>query len=625
MTRRIGYICTGVLTVVLAGLAIHTPATIWIGSMLGDGLDVIIKAWKELLLLAIVPGLGWLSWRQAEVRCWLQTDRLVWLIVAYVAFHLVMLLVYWQGWWPSLAGLMIDLRYLVAFMVVFVVVLVYPGARQYLLRAVAVGAVIIIGFAIIQHFIPHDALKHIGYGPDTVVPYLTVDQNYDFIRFSSTMRGPNPLGAYAASVVLMVLALVSLSSRRREPRVAAGLGGFAVLASIALWYSYSRSAKLALVIGVMTLLAVIRPWQQIPRRLAVALTAATVAAGVVLLATLSQSTWFSNVVLHTNPEGGSVTQSNTEHWQSLVDGASRALSQPLGAGVGSTGSASLFGERPLIIENQYLFIAHEVGWLGLALFVGIFGMVLWRLYRQAPSDPWAAGVLASGLGLAAIGLVLPVWVDDVVSITWWSLAAIILATNTKSGIVNDDKIRYANKHKHKSKIKRNNSSMRNKLIVAALVLVGLATVAYAAFSQQLQISGTGTASGDWDVKITGIVRTNATGATDDPAPSFTGTSATFNTELAYPGATATYQVTVSNEGSIPAKLDAITDLATINSGAPAYIKYSVSGVTAGTTTLAAGATNTVDVTVTWDVNETQPTTTGESKTATINLDYSQDT
>ena len=56
--------------------------------------------------------------------------------------------------------------------------------------------------------------------------------------------------------------------------------------------------------------------------------------------------------------------------------------------------------------------------------------------------------------------------------------------------------------------------MRTKILVIALVVVGLASVAYAAFSQTLNIGGTGTANGDWDVKITNIVQTSATGATD---------------------------------------------------------------------------------------------------------------
>ena len=165
--------------------------------------------------------------------------------------------------------------------------------------------------------------------------------------------------------------------------------------------------------------------------------------------------------------------------------------------------------------------------------------------------------------------------------------------------------------------------MRTKILVIALVVVGLASVAYAAFSQTLNIGGTGTANGDWDVKITNITQTSAVGATDATAPSFTDTSATFNTDLAYPGATATYDVTVTNAGSIPAKLDTISDLAALNSSAPAYITYAVTGVTAGSTTLAAGATNTIQVTVTWDAASNPDTSTGNTKTATIDFGYVQ--
>ena len=166
--------------------------------------------------------------------------------------------------------------------------------------------------------------------------------------------------------------------------------------------------------------------------------------------------------------------------------------------------------------------------------------------------------------------------------------------------------------------------MRNKLIVAALVTVGLATVAYAAFSQTLTINGTGTAQGDWDVAITNITRTSATGATDEVgSPTSTGTSATFDVNLAYPGATATYDVTVTNNGSIPASLNSITDLTTLNAAAPTYITYAVSGPSTGTT-LAASATHTFSVTVTWD-SGSAPSTTGESKAATIELNYIQGT
>lgn len=167
--------------------------------------------------------------------------------------------------------------------------------------------------------------------------------------------------------------------------------------------------------------------------------------------------------------------------------------------------------------------------------------------------------------------------------------------------------------------------MRNKLLIAALVVVGLASVAYAAFAQVLTISGTGTTTGTWDISIISINKTASTGATDATAPSYTGTSATFNTNLAYPAATATYEITIKNNGNIPAKLSSITTTPTdINGAMPTFITYTMSGVVAGTTTIAPGATNVVTVVVTWD-GASAPITTGDTKTATYTFNYAQNT
>ncbi|OYX43192.1 hypothetical protein B7Y94_02200 [Candidatus Saccharibacteria bacterium 32-49-12] len=167
--------------------------------------------------------------------------------------------------------------------------------------------------------------------------------------------------------------------------------------------------------------------------------------------------------------------------------------------------------------------------------------------------------------------------------------------------------------------------MRNKILIAALVVAVIASVAYAALSQLLTITGTGTTNGSWDVAITGITQTSASGATDATAPTYTDTSATFDVNLAYPGATATYEIAVANTGTIDAVLDTITGVTEANAAAPAYITYSLSGVTEGVTTLpATTGTNTATVTVTWDAGS-GPVNPGETKTATISLNYIQDT
>lgn len=166
--------------------------------------------------------------------------------------------------------------------------------------------------------------------------------------------------------------------------------------------------------------------------------------------------------------------------------------------------------------------------------------------------------------------------------------------------------------------------MRNKLLIAAAVVVVLASVAYAAFSQIININGTGTTSGDWKVKITGISQASANGATDASAPTFSDTTATFDVNLAYPGATATYDVAIQNTGTINAKVSSVTGIDEANAATPAYITYALSGVDATTTIAANGGTNTAKVTVTWDPNSA-PVTAGATKNATIKINYVQDT
>lgn len=163
--------------------------------------------------------------------------------------------------------------------------------------------------------------------------------------------------------------------------------------------------------------------------------------------------------------------------------------------------------------------------------------------------------------------------------------------------------------------------MKNKFIPILIVLVSFASVAYASFATTLTINGTGTATGNWDVRITAITATGQVGATDQAPPSFTTTSATFNVGLGYPGATSSYQVTIKNQGNINAKLSTITDLTTLNASAPAYLTYAISGV-AVNDTLAPNATATATVTVTWASSaSTNPA--GASKAAVINFNYIQ--
>ena len=83
------------------------------------------------------------------------------------------------------------------------------------------------------------------------------------------------------------------------------------------------------------------------------------------------------------------------------------------------------------------------------------------------------------------------------------------------------------------------------LIILLLVIVGMA-VGYAALSQAIQINGTANITAQWKITFTNIEEGKMTGAETNTEPSYTATTATFDVDLLYPGATAQYLLTVEN-------------------------------------------------------------------------------
>ncbi len=415
----------GILALIFGLIVLHAPLTVWLGTRIPDH-DLLFKAWKEILMaVALVLGV-WLAVKNGLAKkMW--HDKLFLAIAAFALIHLILLALMPPGFKAAAAGLMIDLRYLLFFVLVYIALKLEPDYRPMFLKLVRAGGIIVIGFALLQIFVlPADILTHIGYSKATISPYLTVDKNPHYIRINSTLRGPNPLGAYV--VIWLSLAITYAMRKGRKFKYSRLLLQFlAIMAGLTvLWATYSRSALAGLFMS-LVLVLVATVWQKRSvRKWLVATAVLVVAVGGLLLAA-SNTTFVQQVAFHNNPQGGSKIDSNQAHVSSLEVSAKETLSHPLGSGVGSTGSASLLGNNPAVVENQYLFVAHESGWLGLLVFLYILVVVFRRLWRA--KDDWLAlGVLASGTGLALIGLLLPVWADDTVSLIWWGLAAVALAT-----------------------------------------------------------------------------------------------------------------------------------------------------------------------------------------------------
>ena len=418
--------CTiaGLLIAIMALIVVHAPLSVFIGSKI-PAFALGIKAWKEIMIV-IAALLVVLRYGQRLARDF-RRDPLVILCGLYAVLHIVLALPAANGGLAAIAGLMVDLRYTAYFVLAYVVTRYNPRYRAWLWHTAAIGAAVVLGFLLAQFVLPVDFLKHLGYNEATIAPYMLVDMNPAFVRYNSTLRGPNPLGAYAIIVVSIAAAWWLIRAKKlRDKRWLALPAFYSVVGLVAVWVSYSRSALMA-VAGSIGLVAALRFGRRVSRRVWLASIGIMLAcaAGLYLI---RGTEFFHTVIIHDNPATGARATSNDDHAKSLSAGIMRVAQQPLGAGVGTTGSAAAYGSTPYIIENQYVMVAHEVGWLGLALFVLIYTLVLCGLWKQR-RQWYAVGLWASGVGLAFVGIVLPVWADDTVSIVWWGLAAAVCSKN----------------------------------------------------------------------------------------------------------------------------------------------------------------------------------------------------
>lgn len=168
-----------------------------------------------------------------------------------------------------------------------------------------------------------------------------------------------------------------------------------------------------------------------------------------------------------------------------------------------------------------------------------------------------------------------------------------------------------------------NSKIKNILLILLfLAIIGM-SIGYAALAQILTINGTANISANWDIKISNIAEGTLTGAVPKTATVVAGDklSASFDVDLQYPGASATYIITVQNAGTIDARLESITGIDTANAAAPTELTYSINAIE--NDLLTSGSTKDYIVTVSWADSNQIPTT--KTKIATITLNYVQST
>lgn len=413
-------------------LPFHAFISTWGGTTIGP--VEIWKSWKEVLLavlvlVSLVPTFTDSKMRQALWSRWYNK-----LIIIYGALHIVSLLIVGNQTEPLVVGLSINLR-IVSFFAVSQILFYYlKPPRRGVLAALLVPFVGVVVVGLLQMFVlPYDYLTWFGYDKNTTIaPFHTIDQQLDQLRYMSTLRGPNPFGAY---LILPIVVVGDLARRyfTKDRIKSVGFSLVAIGGLVLLYGSQSRSAWIGFVLacGVYVLLSVPTVWQK--RLVGIGVVGALVAGA--LAFQLRDTSFVQNVILHDNPEIGPAVTSNSARIDAFDEAVEDISERPLlGCGPGCAGPASFYDPDGIVLaENYYLQVAQEIGVLGALLFVGIVMLVARRLF-ELRADSLALALLASLLGLSVANVLLHVWADDTLAYVWWGLAGyMVVQPMSKAG------------------------------------------------------------------------------------------------------------------------------------------------------------------------------------------------
>jgi hypothetical protein len=412
-------------------------AELWDLGVRGTTLDV-VAAWKEALLLAAFLALVWDVRRPESL---LVADVLA---LAYAAIVVLYALLP-QGWLDGNAsahGILLALRHdllpLGAYAFGRLLAVVWREPRRIgLLVALIAAGVAVVGLLDV-FLVPLQSWRESGVPgwfrhqlsldykglsglPENWV-YNTGDESNPIRRLVSTFLSP------LATSYLLVVALVFVVSRLwRWWAIVLGL-----LLFVALLYTHTRAAVLALAAGLVILAVVQR--RVVPLAAAVLMAAVSVAF-FAAYTHLGPSTSYTPgelayLRMHAEHESGTTTDpfstsesSLSSHWTNLRDGVTTVVHHPQGYGLGNAGVVAKRTDVPIKAgESTYPELGVETGIAGAALFVAWSLALLWALCRRRT---WLAGAFAAVL---LLGLQ-----TDIIGVHWiavvvWAAAALAVST-----------------------------------------------------------------------------------------------------------------------------------------------------------------------------------------------------
>lgn len=420
--RQIPYY--GSLTL-LAYMPFHVFLTQWLSTFTG-GLDVWKGAKDAVTFGLLLVSVGLVAWQYKK------TPKAYWyLVLAGAAYGLLHVILYLANKDTSLqiAGLATayNCRLFAYAIIGWSAMLLTPERLEIrkVIKVMLVASTIVCVIGLLQWFLPKDIMTHFGYSVERgVKSAFFIDDKPDLPRIMSTLRDPNSLAAYLVIPITLLWAYVVTNKNKQRYVLLFGLLGLHLLAS---FLTFSRGGWAGTFIGLVLVTVYLKKdllvvWlKRFGWAMALALVTLLVSAYA-----LRDQYFVQHVLFHSDENTVAQQDSNDLHVSFAQKGLEGIADQPLGHGPGTAGIVSI--QKPdggLLTENYFIQIGYEVGLLGVALFVGVWGWLSSRLARLK-NNALATSLFAVVPGFVLMGMISHVWTNETVAVTWWVTAGMVI-------------------------------------------------------------------------------------------------------------------------------------------------------------------------------------------------------
>lgn len=367
---------------------------------------------------------------QKTKTCLVRFDRITWIIFAYILVMSVVTLAT-TGIRGLIFGGRYDFMFLLIFLLIYHASIFFQKSLAYYIKIFLIsGGLMLLVSGLLKFPLSEELLLFVGYSPNASAwdfggapPIFHGIHGASVRRFQGLLDNPNTMGAF----ILIFFGMLAYFFRyKKDWHFVVGIFGLGFIAMIV--YTYSRSAMLAIVVGILVAISgffvtILKKYRR--QFFGISAILAIVVASVYVMFTSRGDQIIGRA------------DSTKGHAERMIIGMNRFLSAPLGQGMGSAGPAYRHVLRLhdssraeveksdvfYIPESWYIQQFIEGGFLGGLLFLGIMAMIFFALYSLSP----ILGGMFAGIGM--MNFFLHTFESSVISLLLFSLVALVIGKN----------------------------------------------------------------------------------------------------------------------------------------------------------------------------------------------------